>query len=31
MPEDVKHEYLEKARSIGYDTDELVWVEHDRG
>jgi apolipoprotein D and lipocalin family protein len=29
MPEDIKQAYLEQARSIGYNTDELVWVEHD--
>ena len=28
MPENVKQEYLEKAKSIGYKTEELVWVEH---
>ncbi len=30
MPENIKQEYLEKARSIGYNTDDLVWVKHDR-
>ena len=30
MPEKIKQEYLNKARALGYDTDELVWVEHDR-
>ena len=27
LPEDVKDEYLEIARSIGVDTDKLIWVE----
>ena len=30
MPESVKHDYLQKAKVIGYNTDDLVWVEHDR-
>ena len=30
MPDNIKHDYLEKARSIGYNTDDLVWVKHDR-
>ncbi|WP_207504442.1 lipocalin family protein [Telluribacter humicola] len=28
MPEAVKQRYLEKARSIGYNTSRLIWVEH---
>lgn len=28
MPEDVKQEYLEKAKAVGFDTSKLVWVEH---
>ncbi len=28
MPEAIKQRYLEKARSIGYDTSKLIWVEH---
>ena len=30
MPERVKQEYLSKAGALGYNTDELIWVEHDR-
>lgn len=30
IPEDVKNEYLEKAKQIGYDTTQLIWVKHDR-
>lgn len=30
IPEEVKNEYLEKARQIGYDTTRLTWVKHDR-
>lgn len=29
MPENIKQEYLAKAKSIGYNTDDLVWVQHD--
>lgn len=29
IPEDVKQRFLQKARSIGYNVDELVWVKHD--
>jgi apolipoprotein D and lipocalin family protein len=29
MPEDVKQEYLRQAKSIGYETEDLVWVEHE--
>ncbi len=28
IPEDIKKDYLEKAKAIGYDTDKLVWTEH---
>lgn len=28
MPEEVKKRYLDMARSLGYDLDKLVWVEH---
>lgn len=28
IPEDIKQDYLELATSIGYDTDRLLWVEH---
>ena len=30
MPESVKTEYLDKAKSLGYKVDELVWVEHNQ-
>lgn len=30
MPENVKQEYLDKAKALGYKTADLVWVEHDR-
>ncbi|QHS63630.1 lipocalin family protein [Chitinophaga agri] len=29
IPDHVKESYLAKAREIGYDTDALVWCEHD--
>ena len=30
MPEDVKAEYIKVAKSIGYNTDKLVWVKQDK-
>ena len=30
IPEEVKQNYLDKAREIGYDTDQLIWVEQDK-
>lgn len=30
MPEEVKQDYLEKSKAVGYDTDKLVWVKHDQ-
>lgn len=30
LPDEVKERYLRIAREIGYDTSELIWVEHDR-
>ncbi len=30
IPEKITGEYLEKARSLGYNTDQLIWVKHDR-
>ena len=30
MPENIKQDYLQTAKAIGYDTDELLWVEHNR-
>lgn len=29
MPDNIKQEFLAKAKSIGYSTEELLWVEHD--
>jgi len=29
MPEDIKKKYLEKAQSLGYNTDALIWVKQD--
>ncbi len=28
MPPPIRSKYLEKAKEIGFDTDQLVWVEH---
>jgi len=30
MPENIKEEYLKKASDLGYNTSELIWVEHDK-
>jgi apolipoprotein D and lipocalin family protein len=30
IPESVKIEYLDKAKSLGYDVNKLVWDKHDR-
>lgn len=30
IPENIKQEYLALAKSIGYKTEDLVWVEHDK-
>jgi apolipoprotein D and lipocalin family protein len=30
MPDDVKQAYVNKAKDVGYNTDDLVWVKHDR-
>ncbi|MGM0649732.1 MAG: lipocalin family protein [Bacteroidota bacterium] len=30
IPEDVKTEYLKIAKEIGYNTDDLIWVEHNK-
>jgi apolipoprotein D and lipocalin family protein len=30
IPEDIKSDYLKKAREIGYETSDLVWVKHDK-
>ncbi len=29
MPDDIKKEFVELAEKIGYETDNLIWVEHD--
>jgi len=28
MPETIRQEYIAKAKDLGFDTDQLVWVEH---
>jgi apolipoprotein D and lipocalin family protein len=30
IPDGIKAEYLKKAQEIGYKTDELIWVKHDK-
>ncbi|WP_292010687.1 lipocalin family protein [Chryseobacterium sp.] len=30
IPESIKQRFLEKARKIGYNTDQLIWVEHNK-
>ena len=30
IPEEVKKDYLKKAQAIGYNTGELLWIEHDK-
>jgi apolipoprotein D and lipocalin family protein len=30
IPDDVKENYLKLAAGVGYDTDELLWVKHDK-
>lgn len=30
IPDDVKADYLEIAKNIGYDTSRLIWVKHDK-
>ncbi|MDD4490823.1 MAG: lipocalin family protein, partial [Paludibacter sp.] len=29
IPEEIKTAYVKKAQEIGFDTDQLIWVEHD--
>jgi apolipoprotein D and lipocalin family protein len=29
LPENIKNDYLKIAKEIGYNTEELIWVEHD--
>jgi apolipoprotein D and lipocalin family protein len=28
IPENIKKSYLEIAKGVGYDTDRLLWIEH---
>ena len=30
IPEEIKKQYLKIAADLGYETDELIWVEHNR-
>ncbi len=30
IPADIRQRFLEKAKNLGYATDELIWVKHDR-
>src|SRR5690606_16473316 len=30
IPEEIKNDYLRRAQAIGYNTGDLVWVEHNR-
>ncbi|UZT97494.1 lipocalin family protein [Chryseobacterium fluminis] len=30
IPESIKQRFLEKAKNIGYNTDELIWVKHNQ-
>lgn len=30
IPETIKQEYLKKARDLGYNTSDLIWVEHNK-
>lgn len=30
IPDSVKESYIKKAQSLGYDTDALIWVKHNR-
>ncbi len=30
LPETIKEDYLRQAQSLGYDTSQLIWVEHNR-
>lgn len=30
IPDDIKQKYIEKAKEIGYEVEEMIWVEHDR-
>lgn len=30
IPEDIKNDYLQVAQEVGYDTERLIWVKHDR-
>ncbi len=30
IPQEIKEDYLKKAKAIGYKTDDLIWVEHNK-
>ena len=30
IPEEIKNDYLKQAKAIGFKTDDLVWVEHNK-
>ncbi len=30
IPESIKQRFIQKAKNIGYNTDELIWVKHDK-
>ena len=30
IPQEIKQDYLKIAKDIGYDTSDLIWVEHDK-
>lgn len=30
IPDDVRNDYLKKAKDLGYKVDELIWVKHDK-
>ncbi|WP_107037894.1 lipocalin family protein [Brumimicrobium mesophilum] len=29
IPDEIKEKYLQKAQEIGYETEDMIWVEHD--
>jgi apolipoprotein D and lipocalin family protein len=29
IPEEIRHSYLQKAKELGYQTQDLVWTSHD--
>ena len=30
IPAEIKEDYLQKAKDIGYKTEDLIWVEHNK-